>query len=485
MDEHDRKDIEAARDEELGALLTEAAEKHLTFGSSPIPGFASVSLDADVEIGRIGRVVRAGTYYLRIPESQDDIDSIDYLWRAIADPDEIETAHNEAAEAGILPQIFRDGRVAYSFAVETVPAAETNTVNVSLAMETIHIKMEAGGYELLSLTEVTTWLAIQDAQAEGNEDKALRIVLLAYPKQDEPQVNITTTIADTVDFPTDKLNRRAWRMWSGLKPGQLAMGFSTEYGRGEIGVNLASETDKKSGIELLMTYGIDFAGLEGMGIIPKLDPFDKRIYDACASLWSRLDRDVFTLREILEEACFTNNGTNRKRGNDSLTKMSIAHIWYDNLAESKAYKYDHYQYDGSLLPMERVTGYVDGIPSDALVHLFREPPLFTFARKRKQFTTHKRAVLQTPISKTNTNLQIEDYLREQIAFMKGGKRYSNKVTFDAIFEAANVTTRKAKDRKKRDVIKVLDHYVSCGWINGYREVSNGFEIFCGRFELPE
>ena len=125
-----------------------------------------------------------------------------------------------------------------------------------------------------------------------------------------------------------------------------------------------------------------------------------------------------------------------------------------------------------------ITGYVDGNLTDGLIHLFREPPLFTFARERKQVSSYKVQLLQVPISKTNKNIQIEDYVRDQIAWMKNKKsKRSNRLTLDAIFEAAGITTAKQRQRKRADVTKLLTHYANCSWIKRFTEDEDGFTIF--------
>jgi len=258
------------------------------------------------------------------------------------------------------------------------------------------------------------------------------------------------------------------------------MAFDEE-GRGALGVNTANAIDSKDGRAVTITYSIDFDALEDEGIIPELTPFDHRVYEAISSLWSHTGQEVFSLQDI--HAAMGNSGkmspTQRERLNNSLTKMSKAHIIIDNQEEASAYNYDHFTYDAMLLPMERLTkGYVDGQITSGLIHVFREPPVTTFARGKRQITTHSLKLLQTPLSKTNTNISIEDYLREQISWMKNpqGRKRSNRILTSSIFEAAGITRRDQRSRKLKDIRKVLDHYKACGWINGYKENKEGFTI---------
>ena len=298
-------------------------------------------------------------------------------------------------------------------------------------------------------------------------------------------LSIKTNAIKEIDFTTDKVNRETWNQWANLEPGQIALGFS-EDGTGELGINLANPKDRKRGIQRVMTYSINFEELEDAGIAPRLEPYDRRVYEALSSLWGHVTNDTgqetFSLKDIHYAMGYTSEPSSgaKKKINDSITKMSRAHIAVDNFDESSVYKYPHFKYDASLLPMERITGYVDGQITDGLIHLFREPPLFTFAREREQFTSYSVRLLQTPLNKTNKNLMVEDYIREQIAWMKNkgsSANRSNKITFADLFKEARIVRRDDKARQKKNVVKLLEHYIKCGWIEGYKEAADGFTIF--------
>ena len=303
-------------------------------------------------------------------------------------------------------------------------------------------------------------------------------------EEDARRPRISATTLEEVVTTTDKLNKTVWNRFANLAPGQLALGFA-EDGSATIGIEMASGSDLENGKSRALIYAINFDGLEEAGIVPHLKPYDRRVYEALSSLWQHVtaetEQDVFGLKDIYFAMGYKGNpgAADKRKINDSITKMLNAHISIDNLAEADAYRYPRFRYDASLLPCERITGYVDGQVVDGLIHLFREPPLFTFARERRQLTSHSINVLQSPLSKTDTNIQIEDYLREQIAWMKNekGKKRSNKITLASIFEAAGITRRDARKRKRADIVTLLDHYTECEWIAGFKDTGDGFEIY--------
>lgn len=158
--------------------------------------------------------------------------------------------------------------------------------------------------------------------------------------------------------------------------------------------------------------------------------------------------------------------------------MRAAHIYINNESENSLYpKYNKFVYDSSLLPMERISAVVNGQTVDGAIHLFREPPLTTFAKDRKQITTLSRQLLQSPLSKTDINLQIDDYLIERISHIKKSKgKLSSKLLYKTIFEKTNIKTRNQKMRGKEKISKYLTHYKKCNFIKSFQTESDGVTI---------
>ena len=203
-----------------------------------------------------------------------------------------------------------------------------------------------------------------------------------------------------LELPVDKVNTKIWGPANDKKKITFAM---------------ENAADKKKGREVNIMYNIDFDALEdseAVNISKKLTPFDKRVYMAVAALYNA-GNEVFSLTQIY--IAMGNTGRPSKADlqkiNDSLTKMMKAAIKISNEEEAKIYNYDKIVYNGSLLPMERISGVnIKGKITESAVHPFREPPMLTFAKKHgNQLTAVNIKVLQSPVSKTDENLQIDDY----------------------------------------------------------------------------
>lgn len=277
----------------------------------------------------------------------------------------------------------------------------------------------------------------------------------------------------TVDIPLDKPNSKLWNMLTETTGGQLKLAFATE------------RTGSKK--EVSVIYSIDFDELTDTRITKALEPFDKRVYSAMAALFNSGNESV-TLQQIYNAMGYegTAGKYDRARINDSVTKMAAAKVYMDNVQEVQAgYRYPQFKYDGQLLPMERIQAVVNGQFVESVIHILREPPMISFARGRKQLTTVDKKLLATPVSKTNTNLAIEDYLLTRIAKARTGKG-QKRILYSTLFTEAHLTTSKQQQRAKAPIKKILDHYAECGFISKYVMDAEGITFsFASTRKLPE
>lgn len=264
-----------------------------------------------------------------------------------------------------------------------------------------------------------------------------------------------------LDYPLDKVNSEIWKLLERNTDGQ-------------IGIAVEKRASKKP---ITILYSINFDALgDNVSITRKLEPFDKRVYLAISALYN-VGNAIISLSQIYNAMGYTHRpgASDVKKIADSIAKMAAAQININNTEEANAYKYDKFVYNASLLPMERLEGVINGKAVEAAIHLFREPPLVSFARGRKQITTIEKKLLETPVSKTDQNLQIEDYLIERISHIKTG-RQDRKMLFDTIFIETRIAGHKQRQRARGKIRAILDHYINCGYIAGYLEEVDGILI---------
>ena len=305
--------------------------------------------------------------------------------------------------------------------------------------------------------------AIERARAKRAEFEAAEETIAAAEQAAEELPRIISNPTELLTYPLDKPNTYIWNLLEGADgSGQLSLDIDTR--------------KKGSSKEAIILYGISFDELEtGLTITKQLTPFDKRVYIAAAALFNG-GNSVISATQIYK--MMGNRGQPKaeqiQKINDSITKMGAARVYIDSTGEVQTNKrYTAFKYDAALLPFERISAYINNTMTEAAIHLFREPPLITFARERGQITSLTRQLLESPISKTDANLRLEDYLLERIGHMKNPKgKAPRKMLFSTIFEHCYITGKTEKDRKERQrtpekIRKYLDHYKQCGFIKGY------------------
>lgn len=272
----------------------------------------------------------------------------------------------------------------------------------------------------------------------------------------------TAKRADKVEYPLDKVNSVVW----GLNESASS-----------VRKRIAAEP-RGADCKVDILYSIDFDALgEGISVSKQLLPFDKRVYIAVSSLFGA-GNDVISLTQI--HSAMGNTGkpspAQISKIRDAIKKMNSAAITVDNSQEIAAkYKYAQFKYRGSLLPFEMVEASVNGKLTEAAIHIFREPPLVSFAKQRGQIATIPMKLLQSPVNKTDANLQLEDYLLERISRLKL-KREPARILYGTLFKAAGIETYKQRQRAPEKIETYLKYYQQNDFIKGYTMDKEGITI---------
>lgn len=299
--------------------------------------------------------------------------------------------------------------------------------------------------------------------------------IIAKELEKAKSTKITARPTERVDFPLDKPNREIWDLISGAK-------YNNQLQLATVTIDTSRGKKKR---ETGIIYGISFDKLEeaapNLKITKQLTQYDKRVYIAAAAIFNA-GNEVTSATQIYRVMGNTGKpkAADVKKINDSLTKMGAARVYLNNSHEAKTYKgYPVFKYDADLLPFERISASVNGQITETAIHFFREPPLMTFAKERKQITTLPLQLLESPVSKTDANLAIDDYLLERISHIKKGKA-NPKILYESLYEKCRITTKKQKQRTPEKIRRYLDHYKQCKFIYDYAEESDGIYIYVSR-----
>lgn len=305
-----------------------------------------------------------------------------------------------------------------------------------------------------TLLETSLFMQALNAAAKARDEKALKLPHITTVKR-----------AENIEYPLDKINSRVWNLF----------GIDTS---GQIAFDMANQQDKRKGLKVEAYYAINFDDLgNNIKITKRLLPFDKRVYIAISALFNS-GNEVITPSQIYYAMGNTGrpSANQLQKINGAVTKMTTARVFFDNEQESNKYNYPRLMYDGSLLPLERVVAIVNGKLADEAIHIFREPPLMSFAKKRKQITTIDIKLLQSPINKTDANLLIDDYLLERISKAKNGKARSCRILFKTLYAKAGIKTKKQEQRAPAKIEKYLNHYQQQEFITRYTMKKDGITV---------
>lgn len=261
-------------------------------------------------------------------------------------------------------------------------------------------------------------------------------------------------------FALDKVNAGIWNL------------ISNEVRAAEIDFTPEGKRRKYLSNPLITTIIFDFKELEKSfpTIEKRLTQYDKRVYFAAGSLWNE-GLHIMTYQQIYYAMGYKGRigGADIEKIENSLNKMSSLHISMSNEKEAKELKgYPLFEYHSVLLPSERIKVVTSGNETMAAVHLFREPPLLTFARERKNITTVDTKLLQSPFNKTDANLRIEDYLIRRIGRAKNNKKNkSEAILLKTLYDNVNITDGKQRKRSLEKIKDYLEFYKSQLFIKGY------------------
>lgn len=292
------------------------------------------------------------------------------------------------------------------------------------------------------------------------------IGIIEQAAEELPQ--ITAIPIETLMIPLDKANSALWSFppmegFYGNKESAFVANFDTK----------KKGTKQPAKINYAI-YLLDEA-ISGATITSKLTSTDKFIYIAVDSLY-REGNQYITTNQIYRAMGGSGdpNREQKEKINRSLTKMGSSRVYINNAEEIAVNKgYPPVDIDTPLLVFTRMRISMNSTPTEA-IFIHSEPFLMAFARKRGQITSIPVNLLKTPLSITDGNLQLQDYLLSRISHIKNPKnKIPKKLNFETIFEACHITGKTERERKERQrvpdkVRKCLDTYKASGWITGYK-----------------
>ena len=270
-----------------------------------------------------------------------------------------------------------------------------------------------------------------------------------------------------IEYPLDKVNTKIW----GLMPNGETIALKAE-----------TDSDSSAGKQASTYLTLDLDEIEGAELMTSrpLTAYDKRVFISVANLVEQ-GQDILTTTQIYK--AMGNNSrpsaADREKILKSLEFLSTIKIHIDNSEEAKLYsRYERIKGSFYLLATEYKAGCTaNGHIVEDAIHVIKYPDLFAFSKKRRQITKIPAALLESPLSQSEANLQLEDYLLRRIAQMKNHPERTHIILLETIYENCNITNRLQKSRLPEKITRILDHCKkSDNWIKSYTIDSKRIKI---------
>ena len=180
----------------------------------------------------------------------------------------------------------------------------------------------------------------------------------------------------------------------------------------------------------------------------QLTPFDRIILDAITTLYVEGKNEYITLTMIFnvitgEPKTMSENFA--QEINDSITKMMYTRILIKADEEACMYKeLKDFKYDSTLLPAERISAKLNGTITTC-IHLFRTPPLYDYANRKKQIARLNISILAKPFQdekrENKTWVILKFYLvRRIIALGRVHIKRASKIIASCIIETKMISS---------------------------------------------
>ncbi len=216
-----------------------------------------------------------------------------------------------------------------------------------------------------------------------------------------------------------------------------------------------------------------------------LDPFCRSVHDAIVTLKAAGNNDmtIDMIYRVLKGGIKKGERDSpseemREKIREAIKLLFGTVATIDASQETKYYGRIEFQFEGHLLPVKFLRAKVTGVEVEC-IRLLDEPPLYTYAKRSNQINSCDIKLLRMPISSTEENIIIRNYLLEQILDMKNEKNHRNNVMlYDTLFRYLGLEDapkqKKAEVRKK--VHAILDNWVKEGFIKGYQDIKEGKSV---------
>jgi hypothetical protein len=303
---------------------------------------------------------------------------------------------------------------------------------------------------------------VQQSGAISNIIEILKKAAASFQK-DHVTASVGAKVPESIAYPLEKA---ATTLFSGMQIGRIP---------------LKAEPNGKSEVTNYITLDVDELPEDNSvrAVWSGLSIFDKRVYISIDALL-RAGNEYMSASQIWR-AMGNDKAPSQdqiKRILESCEKMSKCRISFDNSEEVKAgYHYDAISIKRAyLLPMEmKVDIAINGKIVKNCIQIIRPSlPIMEIARSKRQCIPYTHEQLAIPLSMTDDNLKLDDYLRRRIARNEANRKIMRQTVYDNC--GISKSDRKKRARFDEKMRKLFARYKEVGILADYKEQPDCFII---------
>lgn len=261
-------------------------------------------------------------------------------------------------------------------------------------------------------------------------------------------------------------------------------GKGTLYDEKVVEVSIGGRKAKKEILSLVhLDYSDNAIQISGE---KELTPYDREVHDALVTLYIDGGNEYITPQMIYRTMTGNREAKLMPKQLEAISN-SLNKLMYSKLvikasdAECKAYGFDKWTYDNTVIQGKKKTVIMNGKVIEAY-HLLTEPALYTYASLKNQISRLDIKLLNSPVNKNEENITLQSYLLRRMGAIKKSPKLSPTISYNTIYEQLDIqassvgTLRKKKFKVRNTVKKILDYLKAQNFIKNYTENIHGQEV---------
>lgn len=437
----------------INELVNEALKKHFEHAQSIAPGFAAISLNQDLKLHLFKQTMHKGVYFMRI--------------------DQIEEHQLNIAKIHLHTLTMNGEKLKQAFDELEKNNGSEESPQIEMEMVPIVPPQRKEQSEPLTLGEAAIWAAINDAEADGDKEKAHRIFDEAYSLGTVTEENEKPKLAQQDIAPVVTHLQGISKLSDSITILEAGEDYT---------LDMSGKNEGKQAVTTAVR--LDYEEQDGIKISRPMTAYDRLVHDSVATLWAAGNK-VLTPRQVYHAMTGAKNKPSSKALAEveaSIDKQFRTWITLDYSEEArgrelafegepvKEYKIETHMLAGSKETIRTAKG------SEVVGYrLIEAPILYRHDMATRQIISYPQTLLEASsnvASNTARNILIRDYLIKRIKRMRG--KAPREIRYATLYEEIGEAdaNKKARQVIRDSAAKYLDSFKESGLIAGWKEYTD-------------